>query len=222
MSAVAAPGKAPAPARAAGKRKRDAWLVPAVITGALVPVVALAVRAARGALGANPIAEALNQLGLLALVLLIASLAMTPLRILSGWAWPIKIRKSLGNLGFFYAAAHLVTYAGLDQALDVAAIARDVTERKFIAVGMLAFLILVPLAATSTSGMLKRLGAARWRRLHRLAYVAPSLGVLHFVWRVKKDLTEPLVYGAILALLFGVRVAAYLRARAAARAGAGS
>lgn len=192
-------------------RRNDRWLVPAVVTGGLVPGAVLLARAATGALGANPIAEALNQLGLLALVLLVASLAATPLKLLGGWTWPIKIRKALGLLGFSYACAHLLTYAALDQVLDVRAIVRDVIERRFIAVGMTAFVLLVPLAATSTSGMLKRLGAARWKRLHRLAYVVASLGVVHFLWRVKKDRTEPLAYGAVLGVLFAVRLAHRLR-----------
>ena len=192
-------------------RRNDRWLVPAVVTGGMVPGAVLVARAAAGMLGANPIAEALNQLGLLALVLLIASLAATPLKIVTGWIWPIKIRKTLGLLAFSYACAHLATYAGLDQLLDLRAMARDVTERLFIAVGMTAFVVLVPLAVTSTAGMSKRLGAARWKRLHRLAYLAASLGVVHFVWRVKKDLREPLVYGAILVVLFTVRVVHWLR-----------
>ena len=196
---------------ARGGRRRADWLSPAVFAGCSIPVAVLMVRAMAGALGANPIAEALNQLGLLALVLLILSLAMTPIRIVTGAAWPIRIRKRLGNFGFFYAAMHLFAYAGLDQRFDVGAIWADVSERVFIAVGMLAFVLLVPLAVTSTPEMLKRLGARRWRMLHRLAYVAATLGVVHFFLRVKKDVSEPLVYGAVLALLFTVRIVAWLR-----------
>ena len=202
----------------AGKRRSRplAWLVPAVFAGCLVPLAVLLLRAARSDLGANPIAEALNRLGLLALLLLIGSLTCTPLKVLFGWTWPIRIRKTLGNFAFFYAALHLCTYAGLDQRLDLRAIAKDVLERPFIAVGMLTFLLLVPLAATSTARMLKRLGAHRWKRLHRLAYVCGALGVLHFVLRVKQDLTEPLIYASVLALLFAVRIAAWYKKRAGA------
>src|SRR6185503_19357242 len=171
------------------------WLKPAVFAGALIPVGGLALRAYAGTLGANPIAEGLNQLGLLALIFLIASLTCTPLKTLTGWSWPIRIRKMLGLFGFFYESMHLLTYAGLDQTLDFKAILKDIAERKFILVGFLAFLLLVPLAITSTAKMVKRLGFAAWKRLHRPAYVAPTLGVLHFVLRVKKDLTEPLIYG---------------------------
>jgi methionine sulfoxide reductase heme-binding subunit len=191
------------------------WLKPAVFTGSLVPLVALVIRAARGTLGANAIAEALNQLGLLALVFVVASLTCTPLKTLTGATWPIRLRKMLGLFGAFYAWLHLLTYAGLDQVLDFSAIVKDITERKFILLGFLAFLLLVPLAVTSTAAMVKRLGFIWWKRLHRLAYVAATLGVIHFVLRVKKDVTEPAIFGAILALLFAVRIASYLKERAA-------
>jgi sulfoxide reductase heme-binding subunit YedZ len=186
--------------------KQLAWLKPGVLTGALVPVTAILYRAARGKLGANPVAEALNELGLMALVFLILSLACTPAKILFGVTWPIRIRRMLGLMAFFYATLHVLTYAGIDQLGHVRDIFADVTKRPFIAVGFLAWLILVPLAVTSTAKMTKRLGAAKWKRLHRLAYVAALLGVVHFVWRVKKDITEPAVYGAILVLLLLVRL----------------
>jgi sulfoxide reductase heme-binding subunit YedZ len=191
------------------------WLKPAVFTGALVPLLALVIRAARGTLGANAIAEALNQLGLLALIFLIASLTCTPLKTLTGANWPIRIRKMLGLFAAFYAFLHLLTYAGLDQVLDFSAIVKDITERKFILIGFIAFVLLVPLAITSTAGMVKRLGFLWWKRLHRLAYVAATLGVIHFVMRVKKDVTEPALYGAILGLLFAIRIASYLKERGA-------
>lgn len=194
------------------------WLWPAVVTGGAVPAVAIAVRAARGGLGANPVAEALNQLGLLALVFLVASLACTPVKELTGHTWPIRIRKTLGLYGFFYAAVHLLTYAGLDQALDMKAIGGDIVKRPFILVGFTAFVLLVPLAVTSTARMLKHLGFARWKRLHRLAYVAASLGAVHFYLRVKKDHTEPLIYGALLAALFAVRIAVVVKERRERRA----
>jgi sulfoxide reductase heme-binding subunit YedZ len=184
------------------------WLKPAVLVGALVPLAAILARAARGELGANPIAQALNQLGLLALVLLVAALACTPLRAVSGWSWPIRLRRLLGLLAFFYATLHVTTYAALDQGLDWAAIWKDVSKRRFIFVGFAAFVLLLPLAITSTSGAVRRLGYARWKRLHRLAYVAPALGVVHFYWRVKKDVSEPVVYATVLGLLLLARVVA--------------
>src|SRR5262249_4183906 len=150
------------------------WLTDGVLVGALVPLAVLLYRAAKGTLGADPVEIALNQLGLLALVLLVASLACTPVKILFGVTWPIRIRKRLRLLRFLYASLHLLSYVGIDQLGHPLAIVRDVVERPFILVGVLAFSLLVPLAATSTPRMLKRLGAARWKRLHRLAYVAAS------------------------------------------------
>ncbi|HUI25764.1 MAG TPA: protein-methionine-sulfoxide reductase heme-binding subunit MsrQ, partial [Candidatus Kryptonia bacterium] len=129
--------------------------------------------------------------------------------------WPIRLRRMLGLFGFFYAALHVSTYTGLDQTFDWAAIWADVTKRKFIYVGFTAFVLLIPLALTSTSGAVKRLGFARWKLLHRLAYVVPALGVLHFIWRVKKDVREPVTYGVVLATLLLVRIVTALRARLA-------
>lgn len=191
------------------------WLKPAVLVGSLYPAVLLALQFARGALGANPIERVLNQTGLLALILLVASLACTPLKVLSGWTWPIRLRKLLGLLGFTYAVLHFLTYAVLDQGLAFGVILEDIAKRPFITVGFMALVLLVPLAVTSTNRMVRRMGFPAWQRLHRLAYVAASLGVVHFIWRVKKDLTEPLIYGGVLVLLFAIRVAEALRKRRA-------
>ena len=180
-----------------------------MFVGSLAPAIRLLVLGARGELGANPIATALNQLGLVALIFLIASLAATPLKTTLGWTWPIRIRRMLGLYAFFYASLHFLTYLGLDQVLDLRAVFADVTKRNFIAVGFTAFVLLVPLAVTSTDAMVRRLGFVRWKRLHRLVYVAAALGVIHFIWRVKKDLSQPLTYGAVLALLLAIRVVAF-------------
>jgi len=180
-----------------------------VFVGSLAPAIRLLVLGARGELGANPIATALNQLGLVALIFLIASLAATPLKTTLGWTWPIRIRRMLGLYAFFYASLHFLTYLGLDQVLDLRAVFADITKRNFIAVGFTAFVLLVPLAVTSTDAMVRRLGFVRWKRLHRLVYVAAALGVVHFIWRVKKDLSQPLTYGAGLALLLAIRVVAF-------------
>lgn len=193
------------------------WLQPAVLVGTLAPLVCLAYLAVRGRLGANPVAEGLNQLGLMAITLLVASLACTPLRVVTGWTWPIRLRKTLGLMAFLYAGLHACVYAGLDQVFELRAIWEDVVQRKFIFVGFAAFLCLVPLSVTSTSGAVRRLGAKNWKRLHRLAYVAATLGVVHFVWRVKVDLAQPLVFGAILTGLFAVRIGRSLTDRAARR-----
>jgi sulfoxide reductase heme-binding subunit YedZ len=191
------------------------WLKPGLFLGSLVPAASLAVGAARGTLGADAIAEGLNRLGLLALIFLVASLTCSPLKTLTGAVWPIKVRKLLGLYAFFYAALHLMTYAGLDQGLDFKAIFADLVKRPFILVGFSAFVLLIPLAVTSTAKMVKRLGFAWWKRLHRLAYVAAALGVLHFFLRVKKDVTEPAIYAAILGILFAVRIAAWVKERGA-------
>jgi sulfoxide reductase heme-binding subunit YedZ len=189
------------------------WLKPAVFSGALVPLGFIVGEALLGRLGANPIAEALNRLGLTALIFLVAALACTPLKVAFGWTWPIRLRRMLGLFGFFYALLHLTTYMAIDQAFDFRVIFADVTKRKFIYIGLAAFLMLIPLAATSTAASVRRLGFVRWKRLHRLAYFATALGVVHFVMRVKKDVREPLIYGAVLAALLLARVAVQVQAR---------
>jgi sulfoxide reductase heme-binding subunit YedZ len=194
------------------------WLKPGLIAGGLVPGVAILALAARGTLAADPIAEALNRFGLLALVFLVASLACTPLKAIFGWAWPIRVRRTLGLFSFGYAGVHFVTYAVIDQQLNLGAILEDIAERKFILVGFLAFLLLVPLAVTSTNGWVRRLGFVRWQRLHRLVYAAAILAALHFIWRVKIDVTEPAIFAAIIALLFAVRIVAAARKRAKSKA----
>jgi sulfoxide reductase heme-binding subunit YedZ len=172
----------------------------------MLPAAVILGRARSGALGANPIAEALNELGLLALVLLIASLACTPIKTLTGWTWPIRARRLLGLLAFAYAFLHVSVYAALDQGLDWRALLADVVKRKFIFVGFAAFVLLIPLAATSTGAAVRRMGYVKWKRLHLLVYPAALCAVIHFLWRVKKDLSEPLVYAAILGALLLVRV----------------
>ncbi len=182
------------------------WLVPAVWAGGAVPVAALALRAAQDALGANPISEALNRLGLTALVFLIASLACTPVQLVTKWTWPVRIRRALGLLAFGYVTLHFLTWLVLDQGFAVSAALEDVAKRPFVTVGFLAWLLLIPLALTSTNGAVKKLGFARWKQLHRLAYLCAALGAVHFYWRVKKDHTEPLIYAAVLGLLLLLRL----------------
>lgn len=208
-----------APARPAGARRRRLALAKvAVGVAALLPVARLGWLAVNDGLGANPIAELLNRLGFWTLVWLMVSLAMTPLKLVTGWSWPIALRRLLGLLAFTYVCLHFGVYLGVDQFFDFAEIGRDIVDRPFITVGFAALLLLVPLAITSTSGMLKRLGARRWKRLHRLVYVAAVLGVVHFLWRVKSDRRQPLIFAAVLAVLLGIRVVAALRQRHRARA----
>jgi sulfoxide reductase heme-binding subunit YedZ len=215
---VSAPAITAAPGAPRARRAKPLpWLEPGVLVGGLTPLLSIAQRAATGELGADPIAQALNELGLVALVFLVASLACTPAKILFGWTWPLRIRRMLGVFAAVYAALHVLTYVVLDQGFDWSAILKDVLERKFIFVGAATFVLLVPLALTSTNGAVRRLGFARWKRLHRLAYAAGVLGVVHFFLRVKKDVSEPQAYGIALATLFLVRVAIWLRDREAQR-----
>ena len=200
------------------RNKPSPWVPRAAFALACVPLALLAARAILGRLGANPIAEVLNALGLATLHLVLASLACTPLQIVFGWKWPLRLRRMLGLFAFFYGCAHFLTYSVLDQGLAVGEIWKDVVKRKFITIGMATLLVLLPLAVTSTNKWMRRLGFKRWKMLHRLVYLAGVLAIVHFVWRVKKDLTEPLVYGAILAVLLGVRVVSASRAAVNRRA----
>jgi len=171
-----------------------------------LPALLIGLDAWRGRLGANPIAEILNRLGFWALTFLLLSLAPTGIKILLGWTEPLRYRRTIGLFAFFYAFLHFATYLGVDQFFDLHAIGADIVKRKFITVGFLAFLLLVPLAVTSTDRWVRRLGFVRWKQLHRLSYLAALCGVVHFIWRVKADLRQPLTFAAILALLLLVRV----------------
>jgi methionine sulfoxide reductase heme-binding subunit len=137
------------------------------------------------------------------------------LKTVTGWTWQMRIRRMLGLFAFFYALFHVITYTAIDQGLDWHAIADDIIKRKFIFVGFSTFVLLLPLAVTSTDSVVRRLGYRRWKQLHRLAYVAPALAVLHFIWRVKRDVREPLIYGLILAALLVARIVPYLYIRGA-------
>lgn len=156
-------------------------------------------------LGANPIEAITHGTGDWTLRLLLITLLMTPLKNLSGWYWPVRVRRMLGLFSFFYASLHLTTYLWLDQFFDWHEIWLDIPDRPFITVGMLAFVLLVPLALTSNKFSVRKLGR-NWKRLHRLAYVIPVLGVLHFWWLVKADILEPAIYAVLLGALLAVRV----------------
>jgi len=187
------------------------WLSPAVWVGGCAPAVMLLAQAATGRLGANPISTALNQLGLLSLTMLMLTLACTPLQVLFKWTWPPRIRRELGLITFGYVTLHFLTWLVLDQGLSLGAVVKDLAKKPFITIGFLAWLLLIPLALTSTNASVRRLGFERWKRLHRLSYVIGALGVIHFVWRVKKDVTEPVLYGTVLAALMLVRLLPRLR-----------
>jgi sulfoxide reductase heme-binding subunit YedZ len=185
------------------------YLAPAIVTGWLVCLAQLGYGVLSRRLGANPIATALNQLGLLALILLVASLSCTPLKIALGWTWQMRARRTLGLLSFFTALLHFLLYLGADQGFDVLAVLSDVAKRPFIAVGFLALVLLVPLAWTSSKEAVRRLTFPVWQRLHRLVYPIAALALLHFYLRVKADHTQPLVYAAIVLAGFALRVAAW-------------
>jgi len=171
----------------------------------LLPLARLVVLGTTGGLGANPIEFITRSTGTWTLAGLMATLSVTPLRRLSGRADLIRYRRMLGLFAFFYASLHFVTYIWLDQFFDPAAIAKDIVKRPFITVGFTAFVLLIPLAATSTHAMMRRLGC-RWQQLHRLVYLIALLGVIHYLWLVKKDITEPLIYGSVLVVLLAMRL----------------
>jgi sulfoxide reductase heme-binding subunit YedZ len=177
-----------------------------IFAASLVPLLLVALDALRGRLGANPIEAILNRFGYWTLVFVLLALVPTPLQKLTGWTWIAPHRRMIGLFAFFYACLHVATYVGVDQFFDWRAIVADVVKRKFITIGMLAFALLLPLALTSTDGSVRRLGYARWKRLHRLVYAASVCGVVHFTWRVKADLREPLLFAAALAVLLAVRL----------------
>jgi sulfoxide reductase heme-binding subunit YedZ len=182
-----------------------AWLKPLVFLLCATPAAQLAYQAYTGDLGVNPIEYITRFTGSWSLIILIASLAVTPLRRLTGRNELIKIRRMIGLFAFFYACLHFATYIGLDLFFDFRAIGKDILKRPYITVGFFAFVIMVPLAATSTAGMIRRLGK-RWQQLHRLVYVAAIAGVIHFYWLVKADISRPAQYGAVLAVLLGFRL----------------
>lgn len=158
----------------------------------------------------NPVEFLTRGTGTWALVGLLVTLAASPLRQISGWAGVMRVRRLLGLFAFAYAVAHLLLYVWLDQGLEVAAIWRDVLKRPFVTAGMAAFVLLLPLAITSTDGWMRRL-KRRWGQLHRLVYPAAALAVLHYLWLVKKDLSQPLLYALALAVLLGWRLWRWMR-----------
>lgn len=172
---------------------------------ALTPLGMLIVRALTGDLGANPIESVTHTTGDWALRLLLVTLAITPVRRLTGWNRIVQLRRMLGLFAFFYACLHVTTYVFLDQFFDWRAMIEDVWDRPYITAGLSAFVLLVPLAVTSTNGWIRRLGR-NWSRLHRLVYPAAVIAVVHFLWLVKADLLEPGIYALVLALLLGIRV----------------
>jgi methionine sulfoxide reductase heme-binding subunit len=181
----------------------------------LAPLAVLGSRAWNGNLTANPISFITNWLGDWTLRILLTSLAMTPLRILFRWSWPVTLRRLLGLFAFFYASMHFCVWLVLDHFFAWREMGADIVKRPYITIGMTALTLMIPLAATSTAGAIRRLGGARWQWLHRLVYVIGVCGVLHFLWLAKKANPAPKYYAAMLVLLLGIRVWDWTRRRVA-------
>jgi len=180
------------------------YIKPVVFFICLLPLVMLVWDGFHDALGANPVEKITHRTGDWTLRFLLLTLSVTPLRKLLNWKFMMRFRRMLGLFAFFYACLHFVTYLVFDHFFDFGEIAKDILKRPYVTVGFTGFVLLIPLAITSTNNMKKRLGK-NWKRLHQLVYVIAVCGILHYLWLVKADLLQPLIYAAILLLLFGVR-----------------
>jgi len=187
------------------------WLKALVFILCLIPLGRLVEKGIAGNLGANPIEVITHSTGLWTLTFLLITLGITPLRQLAGVPELVRFRRMIGLFAFFYATLHLLTYVWLDQFFDVRHMVNDIVRRPFITAGFAGFVLLIPLAITSTRKMIQRLGGKRWQGLHRLIYVSAAAGALHFLWLVKRDRTQPSIYAAVLAALLAYRVVAWLR-----------
>lgn len=181
-----------------------------VLVNAGVPGAILAWDAANHRLGANPVNFAILTTGMCALVFLLLTLLVTPLRKVSGWNWIIGFRRTLGLYAFFYALMHFLIFFFQDRQGSVSGTVSEMIKRKYLIIGFSALLLMVPLAVTSTNAMIKRLGGKRWRALHRLTYVAAVCGVIHYYMQVKADVRQPLVFAGVLAVLLGYRLLDYM------------
>jgi len=200
--------------------KQVGWVKALVFVLALLPFARLVWGTASGAF-TDPLAAITQGSGEWALYFLCITLGVTPLRRLSGFNWLLKLRRMIGLFTFFYALVHFIAFLWFDHFFDVAEMFKDVIKRPFILVGFIAFILLIPLAATSTNGMIKRLGGKRWQWLHRLIYLIAPLAILHFWWMKagKNDFAQPILFGLIVAVLLALRVVwSRTKARAAARA----
>jgi sulfoxide reductase heme-binding subunit YedZ len=173
---------------------------------ALIPLAKLVIGAYFDNLGANPIEKITRTTGYWALTFLLITLTVTPLRRFTGWQWLMRLRRMLGLFAFFYASLHFLTYVVLDQFFDWESITHDIVKRPYITVGFPAFILLIPLAITSNNRLIKLLGGKKWLLLHRLVYLIAIAGVVHYWWLVKKDITNPLTFAVLLALLLSIRL----------------
>ena len=181
----------------------------AIFLAALVPLARLGWKAVHGGLGANPIEFITHSTGDWTLILVLATLSITPLRRLTRQYWLIGVRRMVGLFAFFYGTLHFLTFIWLDKFFDVHEMLKDIAKRPFITVGFSAFVLMIPLALTSTTASIRRLGGKNWQRLHRLIYLTGILGVVHYLWLVKADRRKPLEYGAVLVILLLYRVVAW-------------
>ncbi len=189
------------------------WFKPVVFLACLIPLARLGWKAYMGLLGANPIEVITHSTGDWILIFLMITLAVTPLRKLTGLLWLIRYRRMFGLFAFFYAVLHFTTYIWLDKFFDLHEMLADVAKRRFITVGFTGFLLLIPLALTSTKGWIRRLGGKRWQAVHRLIYLSAIAGVIHYWWLVKADITKPAQYAFVLSLLLGYRLVIWLLMR---------
>jgi sulfoxide reductase heme-binding subunit YedZ len=195
------------------------WAKVLFFTLSLVPILVIGWRAYQGDLTANPVEFLQHQTGDWTLRFLIFTLCITPFRRLLDLPELIRFRRMLGLFAFFYVCLHFLTYLGPDQAFDVSAMLKDVVKRPFITAGFAAFLLLLPLALTSTAGWIRRLGGKRWQALHRSIYVCAILGVIHYYWLVKSDVRKPLFYGVLVGILLAWRLSNWLFKRKAVAVG---
>jgi DMSO/TMAO reductase YedYZ heme-binding membrane subunit len=184
-----------------------------ILVNGVVPLALLVWDQANNRLGANPQNFLILTTGMMTLVFLVLTMAVTPLRKITGWNWLIQFRRMLGLYAFFYGCLHFLCFFSLDRGFSISSTLTEMVKRKYLIVGSTALIVMIPLAITSTNGMIKRLGGKRWRALHRLAYVAAIAGAIHYYMQVKADVRQPLVFGALLAVLLGWRLVQYWQQR---------
>ena len=190
-----------------------AYVKAAVFLLALSPLLNLGYAAFMDMLGANPIEKITRTTGYWTLTFLLITLTATPLKRLTGWNWLTRLRRMLGLFAFFYGSLHFLTYLVLDQFFDFDAIFQDIRKRPYITIGFPSFVLMIPMAVTSSDTMIRRLGGKHWRILHRLVYLCATGGVIHYWWLVKKDLTNPIIFAVLLSLLFGIRLISWYFSR---------
>ena len=203
---------------------RRVWK-PLVFAACLVPAALLVYNALWGSLGVNPLETLTNETGIWTLRLLVVTIAITPIRWLTGWNPIINFRRMIGLFAFFYGTIHFFIYFLFDRSLMFDGLWEDIVLRPYITAGFTAFVLMIPLAVTSTKGWIRRMGGYRWNVLHKLVYLCAVLGVVHYWWKVKLDVTDPMIYAAIVGVLLGWRLVKAVNRRAetrsrAARAGA--